>query len=1036
MRTVSPGRVWLSGSSSQGATQAAGVASPVSGGKGAGKGVFPPSPWLPLPALGRGQPRRVRPFPAAAPGPGAAPGPLAAGAAPPACPVAAWAELGRGRGGGASRLRRLQGRRVPLAAPHGAMQLQWEGEETHPPRPAAAFVTARPSSARSGSGSAGARRREQMEPEGCPCSPFQIKCHIDSSPALEACGELQHISSAQCLHQAGRKPKTKPALAKMHPLQKPQVPPKPVHLKPGQERIPPAPSRPLPADPKSSRSLAPGEEEIPISAGVNTLIEKFESIRQPVHILQRNQLNLALKMEPGLDSSKQMSLCDRDTVASSDSSTNDKTELDETEPNIPCSMDLTNTDIMKIKELSIGDSKSHEDSTAVTLSKESQEELGSKDSTAELNGSGKIPNRDSGIDSPSCSVAGETFPSEEGAEQKKSSMAGNPGEMEPDRKGTKPSSVEQKRDSTQDDDSDIDEGSSEEQEIAEVPKLEYLDVNKCTEPQKLFNIASELLHTEEAYVKRLHLLDQVFCTKLSEAGISSEVITGIFSNISSIYCFHGQFLLPELKTRITQEWSVNPRLGDILQKLAPFLKMYGEYVKNFDRAMDIVNTCMQRSSPFKDVVQNIQKQEVCGNLTLQHHMLEPVQRIPRYELLLKDYLKKLPEESPDRKDAEKSLELISTAANHSNAAIRKMEKMHKLLEVYERLGGEEDIVNPANELIKEGQIQKLSAKNGTAQDRYLFLFNSMVLYCVPKLRLIGQKFSVREKMDIAGLQVQEIAKQNVAHTFSITGKKRSLELQARTEEEKREWIHVIQATIEKHKQNSETFRAFNSSFSQEEEHPPDSSSDSSRKSSKSKRDKEKQSCKSCSESFNSITKRRHHCKQCGAVICAKCSEFKPLADNSRHNRVCKECFLQLPVSPCSPGVEAAGEQKKRLAAEKQSILVAENSLFSSYLQFLEKGKTWNKMWVTIPKSEPLVLYLQGSSQDGRSPRPIPLPGYEVSLPGSGEKFDLKHVFKLCQSHQTLYFSAEDEELQMKWMEILTKAAKGETEDTVEGLSNP
>lgn len=40
------------------------------------------------------------------------------------------------------------------------------------------------------------------------------------------------------------------------------------------------------------------------------------------------------------------------------------------------------------------------------------------------------------------------------------------------------------------------------------------------------------------------------------------------------------------------------------------------------------------------------------------------------------------------------------------------------------------------------------------------------------------------------------------------------------------WIflsQVIQATIEKHKQNSETFRAFNSSFSQEEEHPADAS---------------------------------------------------------------------------------------------------------------------------------------------------------------------------------------------------------------------
>uniref|UniRef100_G1N1Y7 FYVE, RhoGEF and PH domain containing 3 n=1 Tax=Meleagris gallopavo TaxID=9103 RepID=G1N1Y7_MELGA len=713
-------------------------------------------------------------------------------------------------------------------------------------------------------------------------------------------------------------------------------------------------------------------------------------------------------MEPGLDSSKQ--------------------STDENEPDVPCGADLSNTDIMKIKELSIGDNKSHEDCTAVNVSKEPSRELSSKDSTAELNGNGKIPNRDSGIDSPSCSVAGETFPNEEGAEQKKPSVSGNPGEMEPDKKGTKSSSAEQKRDSTQDEDSDIDEGSSEEQETAEVPKLEYMDINKCTEPQKLFNIANELLHTEEAYVKRLHLLDQVFCTKLSEAGISSEVITGIFSNISSIYCFHGQFLLPELKTRITQEWSVNPRLGDILQKLAPFLKMYGEYVKNFDRAMDMVNTCMQRSSPFKDVVQNIQKQEVCGNLTLQHHMLEPVQRIPRYELLLKDYLKKLPEESPDRKDAEKSLELISTAANHSNAAIRKMEKMHKLLEVYERLGGEEDIVNPANELIKEGHIQKLSAKNGTAQDRYLFLFNSMVLYCVPKLRLIGQKFSVREKMDIGGLQVQEIAKQNVAHTFSITGKKRSLELQARTEEEKREWIQVIQATIEKHKQNSETFRAFNSSFSQEEEHLPDSSvsmsiastssvesmpgadsgafggSDSCRKFSKSKRDKEKQACKSCSESFNSITKRRHHCKQCGAVICAKCSEFKPLADNSRHNRVCKECFLQLPLSPLKT--------------------VLYNSLRKILYLSLKCG---------------LLLANEGVAdfgRDGRGPRPIPLPGYEVSFPGSGEKFEVKHVFKLCQSQQTIYFSAEDEELQLKWMEILAKAAKGETEDVAEGLSNP
>lgn len=51
----------------------------------------------------------------------------------------------------------------------------------------------------------------------------------------------------------------------------------------------------------------------------------------------------------------------------------------------------------------------------------------------------------------------------------------------------------------------------------------------------------------------------------------------------------------------------------------------------------------------------------------------------------------------------------------------RQERMRKLLKVYELLGGEEDIVSPTNELIKEGHILKLSNKNGSTQDRYLIL---------------------------------------------------------------------------------------------------------------------------------------------------------------------------------------------------------------------------------------------------------------------------------------------------------------------------
>ncbi|XP_067383391.1 faciogenital dysplasia isoform X4 [Channa argus] len=858
-----------------------------------------------------------------------------------------------------------------------------------------------------------------------PAPPLQYQCgSVDylCSPRL-----VKKNTTRPCHDRPAIKPRPQPSTSPKPPTaQKPQVPPKPVHLLAlGQDkkpkRIPPAPSRPLPAPPpppKPKPILTPpglGAQPQREAQKVGLLIERFENSRVPIlGVLPRSQLHLCLRMDTASDIT---SSCNQDSMAKAagDSSSIDKIALDTSEKTdevseLSClgSMHINGSDDPGLEDI-VEDDIRHSVGCFGDREQEggsSQELLDNPDSSEQ---NGKIPNRDSGIDSPSCAAEGEGFPNE-GAIDEEDNY-----DSVTETESVSCVTLGNKRDSTQDEDSDLDEGSSGEIHSLTDAHTGYLtdtnpEAHKCSEAQKLLNIAKELLHTEEAYVKRLNLLDQVFCTKLTEAGIPQDVITGIFSNISSIYCFHDKFLLPELKTRITGEWDSNPRIGDILQKLAPFMKMYGEYVKNFDRAMDLVNTWTQRSSQFKSVVQNIQKQDVCGNLTLQHHMLEPVQRIPRYELLLKDYLKKLPDDALDRKDAEKALELISTAANHSNAAIRKMEKMHKLLEVYERLGGEEDIVNPANELIKEGHIKKMSAKNGTAQDRYLYLFNNMVLYCVPKLRLMGQKFSVRERIDIAGMEVQENVKQNLPHTFAIIGKQRSLELQARTAEEKEDWIQVIQATIERHKQNSETFnKAFNSSFSREDDHLPESPSSK-------KKEKEKQTCKGCNENFN-FTKRKHHCKACGAAICAKCSKT---LDN-KTSRVCPECF------EASLENVSVSEQKKKSGPERQISLMAENCLQCGHLQVQDKGKNWTKMWVSITKAEPLVLYLQSNGQDTKGARAVPLPGFEVSIvaPSAGEKSEIKHALQLHHPQQTLLLSAQDPELQAKWMNVLSKAAHGE-----------
>ncbi|XP_039663628.1 FYVE, RhoGEF and PH domain-containing protein 4a isoform X1 [Perca fluviatilis] len=545
--------------------------------------------------------------------------------------------------------------------------------------------------------------------------------------------------------------------------------------------------------------------------------------------------------------------------------------------------------------------------------------------------------------------------------------------------------------------------------------------HKETNEQKLFKIASELLQTEKAYVARLNLLDQVFCAKLMEEANKGtfpvDVVKNIFSNIVSIHTFHSQFLLPDLEKRMG-EWESTPRIGDILQKLTPFLKMYAEYVKNFEKAMELLKLWTDRSPQFKAIIQDIQSQEACGCLTLQHHMLEPVQRVPRYEMLLKDYLKKLPEGDPDRRDSEKSLEIIATAATHSNSAIRKSENLKKLMEIYEMLGEEEDIVNPSNEFIKEGHILKLAARNTSAMERYLFLFNNMLLYCVPKFSLGGTKYTVRTRIGIDGMKVLETTNSDYPHTFQVSGKERMLELQASSEQDKAGWIKAFQETIEIFQQKNESFK--NALKDVDEV----SNAELGKRAPCWIRDNQVTLCMKCKEPFNALTRRRHHCRACGYVVCWKCSDNKVALeyDGNKMNKVCRDCFSILTG-------ESIVEGKKKGILEIEAAQFTGSSIMCGFLQYCEKNKPWQKVWCVIPEKECLVLYLYGAPQDVKAQCTIPLLGYSVD--DSARPTDPPVSFRLSQSKSIHNFAAESEELKQRWLKVIRVAVTGEMPDCSE-----
>ncbi|XP_070710316.1 FYVE, RhoGEF and PH domain-containing protein 4-like [Pempheris klunzingeri] len=533
--------------------------------------------------------------------------------------------------------------------------------------------------------------------------------------------------------------------------------------------------------------------------------------------------------------------------------------------------------------------------------------------------------------------------------------------------------------------------------------------------QKLYKIANELLQTERAYVARLHLLDQVFCSRLTEeAGRGSfppEVIRSIFSNISSIYSFHSQFLLPDLESCISH-WCESPGLGNVLLQHAPFLRMYADYVRNFDQAMELLRTWTERSSAFRNIIQDIQSQEVCGSLTLQHHMLEPVQRVPRYEMLLRDYLKKLPEDNPDYEFAQKSLQTISMAATHSNSAIHKAESLKRLLEIYEMVG-EEELVNPTNEFLREGRLLKLAARNTSAMERHLFLFNNFMLCCTPKFSLVGQRFTVRCRIGVDGMQVQQTTNEDHPYTFQVSGKERTLELQASSEQDRDEWIKVIQEAIDVFQKKHESFKLASKELNVE-----DPTEELGRRAPRWIRDNEVTMCMKCQEPFNALTRRRHHCRACGCVVCWKCSDNKVALeyDGNKLNKVCKACYSIL-----------TGQRGERMEGKKRILEVccdeaSSDGVMSSFLLYGDNPKTWQQVWAVIPRTEPPVLSLYTAPQDVKPISCIPLPGCSVG--DAPQELQGQPCFSLSQSKSIHTFSCSGLDLKQSWLTALKVAVTG------------
>jgi len=160
----------------------------------------------------------------------------------------------------------------------------------------------------------------------------------------------------------------------------------------------------------------------------------------------------------------------------------------------------------------------------------------------------------------------------------------------------------------------------------------------------------EIMETEEAYINDLRNCIQFIIDPLdiqaqtSVPIISAEDVRSLFSTIPVVYDLNSKFF-DELCKRI-EEWDTNDCIGDIFSTFAPMLKMYIAFVSNYMQSVKRIQALTKDRPWFANFVTHLKRtnKSLRG---LESYLILPVQRLPRYVLLLREVRKHTPKSHKD-----------------------------------------------------------------------------------------------------------------------------------------------------------------------------------------------------------------------------------------------------------------------------------------------------------------------------------------------------------------------------------------------------
>lgn len=147
--------------------------------------------------------------------------------------------------------------------------------------------------------------------------------------------------------------------------------------------------------------------------------------------------------------------------------------------------------------------------------------------------------------------------------------------------------------------------------------------------------------------------------------------------------------------------------ADVLNNIL-FFRIYIEYLNNFPLACDLVDEYKKTKPAFAAFVSEIGKMQQYRFLSLEDYMIKPIQRLPKYVLLLKELLKNTHTSHPDYQNVKKALEQFEEVNNNNNQKLNKIRNNYKLREMEALLSLPDGIISPSTEFLLEETVQIMS----------------------------------------------------------------------------------------------------------------------------------------------------------------------------------------------------------------------------------------------------------------------------------------------------------------------------------------